>query len=53
MVHVENGAPDVTWKEFTAGKGQLAPRPQHYVDVDQQTEDEARARSDGTIARLR
>jgi len=34
MVHVPNGAPDVTWKEFSAGKGKLAERPQHYTDVD-------------------
>jgi dihydropyrimidine dehydrogenase (NAD+) subunit PreA len=48
MKHIPNGAPDVTWKEFSAGKGKLAERPQHYVDVAQQTEVESRRRSDGT-----
>ncbi|MBM4280883.1 MAG: NAD-dependent dihydropyrimidine dehydrogenase subunit PreA [Deltaproteobacteria bacterium] len=35
MVHVENGALDVTWKEFSAGKGKLADRPQHYTDIEE------------------
>jgi dihydropyrimidine dehydrogenase (NAD+) subunit PreA len=51
MVHVENGAPDVSWKQFTAGQGKLAPRDPHYVDVAKQTADESRARSDGTVTR--
>ena len=34
MVRIENHAPKVTWKDFSAGKGQLAPRPVHYHPVD-------------------
>jgi len=30
MVEIPSGAPRVTWKDFTAGKGQLAPRPEHF-----------------------
>jgi dihydropyrimidine dehydrogenase (NAD+) subunit PreA len=35
MVHVPNDAPDVTWKQFSAGSGKLAERPQHYTDIDE------------------
>ena len=30
MKEVPNGAPKVTWKDFTAGKGKLAERPEHF-----------------------
>ena len=30
MAEIKNGAPRVTWKEVTAGKGKLAPRPEHF-----------------------
>ena len=30
MVQIPNGAPKVTWKDFTAGKGKLAERPEHF-----------------------
>ena len=30
MTEIPNGAPRVTWKDFTAGKGKLAPRPEHF-----------------------
>jgi dihydropyrimidine dehydrogenase (NAD+) subunit PreA len=34
MKHIENGAPDVSWKQFQSGKGALAERPSHYQPVD-------------------
>ncbi len=35
MKQIPNGgAPPVTWKQFSAGEGKLAERPQHYQDVD-------------------
>jgi dihydropyrimidine dehydrogenase (NAD+) subunit PreA len=34
MVKVPNGAQPTTWKQFSEGKGTLAPRPTHYVDVE-------------------
>jgi dihydropyrimidine dehydrogenase (NAD+) subunit PreA len=34
MKHIENGAPDVSWKQFQAGKGALHDRPTHYQPVD-------------------
>ncbi len=30
MEHIPNGAPAVSWKDFTAGRGKLAPRPEHF-----------------------
>ncbi len=30
MTEIPNGARKTTWKEFTAGKGKLAPRPEHF-----------------------
>ncbi|HEY2805869.1 MAG TPA: NAD-dependent dihydropyrimidine dehydrogenase subunit PreA [Gemmatimonadales bacterium] len=30
MTQIPNGAPKVTWKDFTAGKGKLAERPEHF-----------------------
>jgi dihydropyrimidine dehydrogenase (NAD+) subunit PreA len=30
MKEVDSGHPPVTWKEFTAGKGELAPRSEHF-----------------------
>jgi dihydropyrimidine dehydrogenase (NAD+) subunit PreA len=30
MAQVPNGAPAVSWKDFTAGRGKLAPRPEHF-----------------------
>jgi dihydropyrimidine dehydrogenase (NAD+) subunit PreA len=33
MVKIENGASPITWKQLSDGKGQLAPRPTHYVEV--------------------
>ena len=35
MVRIENGAPRVSWKDFSAGKGKLAARPEHYHSVDE------------------
>ncbi len=34
MKHIESNAPDITWKQFSAGKGALAERPTHYQPVD-------------------
>ncbi len=30
MTEIPNGAPRVTWKDFGAGKGKLAQRPEHF-----------------------
>jgi dihydropyrimidine dehydrogenase (NAD+) subunit PreA len=30
MTEVPNGAPAVSWKDYAAGRGQLAPRPEHF-----------------------
>ncbi len=30
MVRIPNGAPKVTWKDLTAGRGKLAERPEHF-----------------------
>ncbi|MBI4542733.1 MAG: NAD-dependent dihydropyrimidine dehydrogenase subunit PreA [Gemmatimonadetes bacterium] len=30
MKQIPNGAPPVSWKDFTAGRGRLAPRPEHF-----------------------
>ena len=34
MKRIPNNAPAVTWKQFSAGEGKLAPRPVHYTDVE-------------------
>jgi dihydropyrimidine dehydrogenase (NAD+) subunit PreA len=34
MVAIPNGATPTTWKQFSAGQGQLHPRPVHYTDVE-------------------
>jgi dihydropyrimidine dehydrogenase (NAD+) subunit PreA len=35
MKQIPNGgSPPVTWKQFSAGEGKLAPRPEHYTDVE-------------------
>ncbi|MBI4409131.1 MAG: NAD-dependent dihydropyrimidine dehydrogenase subunit PreA [Gemmatimonadetes bacterium] len=33
MQEVATGAAPVTWREYAAGRGKLAPRPEHYVTV--------------------
>jgi len=33
MVRIPNGAPKATWKDFTAGRAKLAPRPEHFHTV--------------------
>ena len=33
-----NDAPPATWKEVSAGKGAIAPRPQHYTYVSDDAE---------------
>ena len=33
MREVENGYPPVTWKQFSAGQGELAPRSEHFHTV--------------------
>jgi len=30
MEQIANGAPPVSWRQFTAGEGELAPRPEHF-----------------------
>jgi len=35
MRKVENGAPSVSWKQYSSGAGTLAPRPQHYHTVEE------------------
>ncbi|MBI1946027.1 MAG: NAD-dependent dihydropyrimidine dehydrogenase subunit PreA [Deltaproteobacteria bacterium] len=35
MRKVENGAPSVSWKQYSAGAGSLAPRPQHYTTIEE------------------